>query len=178
VRAMVRSVLVVSSLLRRCRNSCWLQSVDREQISADKWCVLMDGEPLEGVSVVLQQEKLPMVASGKTDKRRTITMSTYAKSDGAAVGNCVATVTAIQVDLSELQKEVPIADNSSITDVEERARANKAAFGERRAKLEKMQKERDKNKKLVTVPKKYSDVKTSDLKFKIEPSKKNEIKSN
>lgn len=133
----------------------------------------MDGEPMEGVSVVLQQAGLSMVASGKTDEDGRFNLSTYGKIDGAPVGDCLATVTSIGMDISTLQSEVPIADNSSIVDVDERARANRAAFGARREKI--MQLHRNRKKQPVIVPVRYNDPKTSNLKFTILPSKDNEI---
>lgn len=135
----------------------------------------MDGEPMEGVSVVLQQTGLSMVASGKTDEEGRFEMSTYGKSDGAPVGDCVATVTSIGIDISALQEQVPIEDNSSIEDVEERARANKAAFGARREKIMQMHRDRKKKKEPATVPARYNDPKTSNLKFTIRPSENNDI---
>jgi hypothetical protein len=137
--------------------------------------VLLDGEPVEGVSVVFRQSGLSMVASGKTDEDGFFQLSTYGNFDGAPVGECVATVTVIGIDTTTVEAEVPIADTSSIDDPNERARANQGAKAARRAKINQIVAERQRQKPQVTIPSRYSDPKTSNLKFEILASERNEL---
>ena len=88
----------------------------KHPVAPTEGVVLLDGKPAAGVSVVFRQAGLSMVASGKTDKDGRFELSTYGEADGAPVGECVATVEGIPMDLSTLEQEVPFPDNSSIAD--------------------------------------------------------------
>lgn len=145
------------------------------QVAPTEGIVLLDGEPVEGVAVVLRQDGLPMVASGKTDEEGRFRLSTYGNFDGAPVGECVATVTAIGIDTTTVEEEVPFDDTSSITDPNERARANQGAKAARREKINQILAERRREKPPVTIPPRYSDPQTSELTFEIVASQNNEI---
>jgi hypothetical protein len=137
--------------------------------------VLLDSKPVAGVSVVFRQAGLSMVASGKTDEEGRFQLSTYGDFDGAPVGECVATVAVISMDLTTVGQEVPLADNSSIADPDERAAANRAAKGARMKKVQQLFAERQRQHPPVKIPLRYSNPETSNLKFTILPSVTNKI---
>ena len=140
--------------------------------------VLLDGKPAPGVSVVFRQAGLSMVASGKTDAEGRFQLSTYGEFDGAPVGECVATVEGIPMDLSTIEELTPLPDNSSIVDPDERAAANRQAHGEHKGKMMKMLAERQRKNPPVKIPSRYSKPETSNLKFTISASGTNKIQIN
>jgi hypothetical protein len=129
--------------------------------------VLLDGKPVAGVSVTFRQAGLSMVASGKTDSEGRFQLSTYGDFDGAPVGDCVATVVAVPMDLTTVEAEVPMRDNSSIVDLDERAAANRAAKGERMQKIMKLAAERNRKNPPAKIPSRYGVPETSNLNFKV-----------
>jgi hypothetical protein len=145
------------------------------QVAPTEGVVLLDGKPMAGVSVVFRQTGLSMVASDKTDAEGRFQLSTYGDFDGAPVGECVATVAAIAMDLTTVDQEIPFPDNSSIADPDERAAANRAAKGEHMKKLMQIVAERQRKNPPVKIPLRYSNPETSNLKFTILPSVKNNI---
>ncbi len=140
--------------------------------------VLLDGKPAAGVSVVFRQAGLSMVASGKTDKQGHFQLSTYGEDDGAPVGECVATVEGIPMDLSTLEQDVPFPDNSSIADPDERAAANRAAVGAHKAKVLKLIAERNRKNPPLKIPSRYGKPETSGLKFTVLASRTNKFEIN
>ena len=132
--------------------------------------VLLDGKPAVGVSVVFRQNGLSMVASGKTDAEGRFQLSTYGEFDGAPVGECVATVEAIAMDLTTVGQEIPPFDNSSIVDPDERAAANRAAVGAHKKKLMELVAERNRKNPPVKIPPRYGKPETSNLKFTVSAS--------
>jgi hypothetical protein len=145
------------------------------RVAPTEGVVLLDDKPLAGVSVVFRQAGLSMVASGKTDAEGRFQLSTYGNFDGAPVGECVATVAAIDMDFTTVGQEVPLPDNSSIADPDERAAANRGARGERMKKLKEIVAERQRKNPPVKIPLRYSNPETSNLKFTILPSVKNKF---
>ncbi len=174
MRAMVRclAAALLCSLVAVTLGGCGSGGI---KVAPTEGVVLLDGKPVAGASVVFRQAGLAMVASGKTDAEGRFQMSTYGNLDGAPVGECVATVAVIDMDLTTAEQEVPLRDNSSIADPDERAAANRAAKGERMKKINQIVAERQRKNPPVRIPLRYSEPETSNLKFNVLPSVKNKI---
>lgn len=133
----------------------------------------MNGKPVERASVTFHRDGAPVVGYAKTDAEGNFKLTTYRSEDGGPVGKNIVTVRIVDEDYAEFESEVPFPDNSSITDPDERAKANAAAKNDRMSKLGSMAAAKRKQKPNATIPKKYEQTNTTPLSFTIEVGAKN-----
>ncbi len=135
--------------------------------------VTFQGQPLIGASVVFQQSKLPVLASGKTDSNGEFILSTFGFEDGAPLGESRVSVTIIESDYTEFERTMPMPDNSNIVDLDQRAAANAAAKDKRMSRLAEMSRERNRSREQQQIPERYSRIEGSGIVLEVKTGEPN-----